>query len=249
MKKINYIFLGVMLLALSSCFKKDNWEEPDAQIKGTIIDSYTGKPLLTSQADWGIRYWERSWTESVPLTRSIPVKQDGTYSNNKLFAGTYDMLPYGGPFWPILDTAKNVILGAGKSGAQDFTVTPYLQLIDFETSLEGTNLTLKVRLKAPIRFGLPNLVELKPFLSLTNFVGESNYINIGEYSNPVLNTRIDFQNTSWMDKFGDVETSPVLTIGPLPVKSGYTYNVRVGANVNDANRKYNYTEIKQVIVP
>ena len=245
MKKITYIFLGVMLVGLSSCYKKDNWDEPTAQIHGTIIDSYTGKALLTSQADWSIRIWERTWTESVPVNQSIPVKQDGSYNNSKMFAGTYDMLPYGGPFWPITDTVKNVTLGDGKNGGQqDFTVIPYLQLIDFETSLQGTDLTLKVRLKAPIRAGLPNMVDIKPFLSLTNFVGETNYINIAEFNDK----RIQI-NKSWIDENGDVETSKLYTIGPLPVKAGYTYNVRVGANVNDANRKYNYSEIKQIIVP
>ena len=245
MKKITYIALGMALLGLSSCFKKDNWDEPDMQLYGTVMDSYTGKPLLTSQNDWKIRYWERSWTESVPINQDIPVKQDGTYNNSKMFAGTYDILPYGGPFWPVTDTVKNVVLGAGKNGGQqDFTVTPYLQVIDFETSLQGTDLTLKVRLKAPIRAGLPNMVDIKPFLSLTNFVGESNYINIAEFNDKRIQV-----NKSWIDENGDVETSKLYTIGPLPVKSGYTYNVRVGANVNDANRKYNYSEIKQVIVP
>ena len=241
MKQITYIFLGVMLLGFSSCLKKDNWDEPDMQLSGTIMDSYTGKPLLTSQNDWKIRYWERSWTESVPINQEIPVKQDGTYNNSKMFAGTYDILPYGGPFWPVTDTVKNVVLGAGKNGGQqDFTVTPYLQVVDFETSLQGTDLTLKVRLKAPIRAGLPNMVDIKPFLSLTNFVGESNYINIAEFNDKRIQV-----NKSWIDENGDVETSKLYTIGPLPVKSGYTYNVRVGANVNDANRKYNYSEIKK----
>lgn len=242
MKKITYIVLGMVLVGLSSCYKKDNWDAPDARVSGTIIDSYTGKPLLSSQNDWQIRIWERSWTESVPVNQTIPVKQDGTYNNNKLFAGTYDMLPYGGPFWPITDTVKGVVFNSG--GMQkDFTVTPYLQLIDFETTLQGTDLTLKVRLKAPKRVGLPNIVEVKPFLSLTSFVGESNYINIPEYNNK----RIQI-NKSWLTEVGDVETSNVYTIGPLPVKAGYTYNVRVGANVNDANRKYNYSEIKTIQV-
>lgn len=234
-----------MLVAFSSCYKNDNWPEPDAQISGSIIDSYTGKPLLSSQADWSIRIWERSWKESVPVNQNIPVKQDGTYSNSKLFAGTYDMLPYGGPFWPT-DTVKNVVFGKVSSGKsqRDFTVVPYLQLVDFETSLQDTSLTLKVRLKAPKRDGLPNIVEIKPFLSLTNFVGQSNFIDIAEYNN----ARIQI-NKSWLTEVGDIETSNVYTIGPLPVKPGYTYNVRVGANVNDANRKYNYSEIKQVIVP
>jgi hypothetical protein len=243
MKKITYIILGIVLVGLSSCYKNDNWPEPDAGISGNIIDSYTGKPLLSSQADWSIRIWERSWKESVPVNQNIPVKQDGSYNNSKLFAGTYDMLPYGGPFWAT-DTVKNVVLGERGKTPTDFTVTPYLRLIGFESSLQGTNLTLKIRLIAPKRVGLPNIVEIKPYLSLTEFVGETNYINIPEYNNK----RIQL-NKSWLTEVGDKDTSNVYTIGPLPVKSGYTYNVRVGANVNDANRKYNYSEIKQVVVP
>ena len=243
MKKITYIVLGMVLLGLSSCYKKDNWAEPDARVYGNIMDAYTKKPLLSSQNDWSIRIWERSWTESVPINQSLAVKQDGTYNNNKLFAGTYDMLPFGGPFWPVTDTTKNVVYS--KDGVQqDFTVTPYLQVVDLTTSVVGTDLTLTCRLKAPKRVGLPNIVEVKPYLSLTAFVGESNYINIAEYNN----RRIQI-NKSWIVENGDVETSKLYTIGPLPVKSGYTYNVRVGANVNDANKKYNYSEIKQVIVP
>lgn len=242
MKKIIYIVAGMSLLALSSCFKKDNYDEPNAQIHGNVIDFYTKQPLLTSQGDWNIRTWEKSWTESVAQFRDLPVKQDGTYNNSKQFAGTYDMLAYGGPFWPVADTAKGVAFNG--SAQQDFTVVPYLQVTDLTTSLSGTNLTMTCRLKAPKRVGLPNLVEVKPYLSLTTFVGESNYINIPEYTNPRKTI-----NQPWLTYFGDVETSPVITIGPLPVKSGYTYNVRIGANVNDAFKKYNYSEIKQVIVP
>lgn len=243
MKKIIYLVLCLVLLGFSSCYKTDNWDAPGVQISGNIIDSYTGKALLTSQADWAIRIWERSWTASTPVNQTIPVKQDGSYLNTKMFGGSYDMLPYGGPFWPA-DTVKNVIFGSEGKSAQDFTVTPYLQVTEFTSALQGTSLTLTVRLKAPKRAGLPNIVEIKPFLSLTEFVGESNYINIGEYNN----TRIQI-NKSWLTEVGDVETSKVYSIGPLLVKSGYTYNVRVGANVNDANRKYNYSEIKKIVVP
>ncbi|MDF2187851.1 DUF3823 domain-containing protein [Paraflavitalea sp. CAU 1676] len=243
MKKTTYIILGMTMLMFSSCYKKDNWSEPDARVYGNIIDSYTKKPLLTSQNDWSIRIWERSWKESTPINQNIPVKQDGSYNNNKLFAGSYDMLPVGGAFWPFVDTAKGVTYTKG-GAQQDFTVTPYLQVVDLTATVTGTNLTLTCRIKAPKRTGLPNLVEVKPFISLTSFVGESNYINIAEYNDK----RIQI-NKSWVDENGDVETSKLYTIGPLPVKSGYTYNVRVGANVNDTYKKYNYSEIKQVIVP
>lgn len=241
MKKIPYLLLGLVLLTFSSCLKKDNWDAPDVRVHGRIIDAYTGENLLSSQNDWSIRIWERSWTESVPNHQSLPVKQDGSYNNSKLFSGTYDMLPYGGPFWPV-DTVKGVnFKGVAE---QDFTVTPYLQLTDFEAVLEDKSLYLKCRIKAPVRQGLPNLVELKPFLSLTTFVGESNHIGLGEYNDK----RIQF-NKSWQEEVGDSEVSAVYTVGPLQVKAGYTYHVRLGANVNDANRKYNYTEIVKVEVP
>jgi hypothetical protein len=246
MKKINYILLGMLLVGLSSCFKKDNYDGPDARIYGNIIDSYTGKPLLSSQNDWQIRLVERSWTGGVPTGSdqpNIPIKQDGSYNNNKYFAGTYDMVLFNGPFWPV-DTVKNVPVT--REGTQkDFTVTPYIQVIDFTPTLVGTSLTMTFRLKAPKRNGMPDLYDVKPYLSLTEFVGESNYINISEYNNQrILNVR-----KPWLTYFGDVETSPVITLGPFALKSGYTYNVRVGANVNTGGRTYNYSEIKQVKVP
>ena len=241
MNKLLWIILGIILVSATSCLKTDNWDEPDVQVYGRVIDSYTGENLLSSQGDWGIRIWERTWTESVATNQSLPVKQDGSYNNSKLFSGIYDMLPYGGPFWPV-DTIKNIEFGG--STKQDFTVTPYLQLTDFEVSLNGLKLTLKCRLKAPIREGLPNLVEIKPFLSLTTFCGATSNIDIGEYNN--MRKQI---NRSWMEEVGDVESSDIYRVGPLPVKAGYTYYVRLGANVNDANRKYNYSEIIKVEVP
>lgn len=241
MKNIIYILLGIVLVSISSCMEVDNWNEPNARVHGRIIDSYTGENILTSQGDWGIRIWERTWTESVPNSQSLAVKQDGSYNNSKLFKGTYDMLPYGGPFWPV-DTIKDVAFKGNTE--QDIIVTPYLQLEGFEVSRNGLKLMLTCVLKAPIRDGLPNLVEIKPFLSLNPFCGATNFIDIPEYNN--LRKQI---NKPWLEEVGDVETSEVYHIGPLPVKPGYTYYVRLGANVNDANRKYNYTEIIKVEVP
>lgn len=228
-------------MSVTSCMKIDNFDEPNARVHGRIIDVYTGENLMTSQGDWGIRIWERSWTQSTPQPQSLNVMQDGSYNNNKMFAGRYDMLAYGGPFWPV-DTLKDVVFDG--TTERDITVTPYLQVTAFEASLTGLKLTLSGTLKAPIRDGLPNLVEVKPFLSLSQFCGATNFIDIPEYNNK----RVQI-NKSWMEQYGDVESSSVFHIGPLPVKAGYTYYVRLGANVNDANRKYNYSEIIKIEVP
>jgi hypothetical protein len=95
------------------------------------------------------------------------------------------MLPHNGPYWPA-DTIRNVAIGR-KTVTQNFEVTPYLHITDFEAVLEGTTLTLSCRLSAPFTemtingeiVPLPNVLEIRPFLSLTQYCGAANYI--GEY--------------------------------------------------------------------
>jgi len=250
MKNIFYLMLGVAMLSLASCQKIDNWSEPGSRLYGNVIDSYTNTNLLMDQNDWQIRIIDRTWEKMNPGTvaqyQTLAVMKDGVYNNAKLFSGTYDMLPYDGPFWPV-DTVKGVVLG--KETQQDFKVTPYLQLSGFTATLVGTNLTLTCTVKAPIITGLPNLYEVKPFLSLNTFCGNSNYINIAEYNN--LRKQI---NRTWAAELANLKLPAntdaiTYTMGPLPVKSGYTYYVRVGANVNALSRRYNYTPIVKVVVP
>lgn len=244
MKNLLYLIFGAALLSLASCQKIDNWDEPGSRLYGNVIDTYTGTNLMMDNNDWQIRIIDRTWEKMHPGTvaqyQTLAVMKDGVYNNNKLFSGTYDMLPYDGPFWPV-DTVKGVILG--KETQQDFKVTPYLQILNFNATLTGTSLTLTCTVKAPIITGLPNLYEVKPFLSLTTFCGASNYINIAEYNN--LRKSI---NKSWASEVGTADNK-AYTIGPLPVKSGYTYYVRVGANVNALSRRYNYSPIVKVVVP
>ena len=244
MKNIFYLIFGAALLALASCQKIDNWDAPGSRLYGNVIDTYTGKNLAMDQNDWQIRIIDRTWEKMHPGTvaqyQTLAVMKDGVYNNNRLFSGTYDMLPYDGPFWPV-DTVKGVVLD--KETQQDFKVTPYLQVSNINATLVGNNLTLTCNVKAPIITGLPNFYEVKPFLSLTTFCGNSNYINIAEYNN--LRKSI---NKSWAAEVGTADNKDY-TIGPLPVKSGYTYYVRVGANVNALSRRYNYSPIVKVVVP
>ncbi len=246
MKNIFYLVIGATLLSFASCKKIDNWSEPGSRLYGNVIDSYTGKNLVMDQNDWQIRIIDRTWENMKPGAKaqyqSLAVQRDGVYNNAKLFSGTYDMLPYDGPFWPV-DTVKGVILG--NETQQDFTVKPYLQVLDFAATLNGTALTLTCRIKAPVLTGLPNLYEIMPFLSLTAFCGASNYINIGDYTTKKISI-----NKSWATYVpGGSDTTPVITMGPFPVKSGYTYTVRIGANVNALSRRYNYSPIVKVVVP
>jgi hypothetical protein len=264
MKKILYLMSGAALLFLASCQKIDNWDEPNARISGNVIDFYTGQNLVMDQNDWQIRIWDKTWEEMHPGTvaqyQSLAVMKDGVYNNTKLFPGTYNMLPYDGPFWPA-DTIKGVALK--NEAKQDFTVKPYLQVVDATATLGGTaaapTLTFTCNVTAPVITGLPNLYEVRCFLSLTTFCGNSNFINIGDYStsqasNSATPSARRSINRTWAAELTarSLPSNSVkipYTMGPLPVKPGYTYYVRVGANVNALSRRYNYSPIVKVVVP
>ena len=150
------------------------------------------------------------------------------------------------------DTIRNVAIGR-KMVTRDFEVTPYLHITDFEAVLEGTMLTLSCRLSAPFTemtingtmVPLPNVLEIRPFLSLTMYCGAANYI--GEYW--TNDYRVNLRR-AWnrIDTDGDNKSDEIYQI-VVPVKKGYTYNVRLGANVNYTDQKFNYSDIKRIVVP
>lgn len=245
MNKILYSLLISSILMVgfvfTSCMEVDNFSGPNARVSGRVIDATTGENYMTDQNDFQIRIWEKSYTEK-PQEQHLAVKMDGTYNNDKLFAGTYDMLPYNGSYWPV-DTVHGVAIG--KHSVQNFEVTPYLKIKDFKAELVGTTLTMSCRLFAPIPQDLPQVLEVRPFLSLTQFCGSSNKID-PYYTDDY---RVSLRK-SW-DQLGDVVTgegNATYTI-TLPLKAGYSYNVRMGANVRDTFEKFNYSEVVRIEVP
>jgi len=250
MKKLLYsLLIGVSAFCMASCMGIDNFDEPDAHVTGRLIDSTTGENFITDHCDHEIRIWEKSFSLD-PTPQGIPVKSDGTYNNTKLFAGTYDMLPYNGPYWPA-DTIAGVKIGGGKKAVQNFEVIPYLKIIDFETKLEGVMLTMSCRLQAPLTerkgIALPQVLEIRPFLSLTQFCGAANRIDYYWRNEPDF--RINLRRT-WdrIDTNGDGISDDTYKL-TLELKKGYTYNVRMGANVNYTHQKFNYSEIVKIAVP
>lgn len=248
MKKLLYsLLIGISAFCITSCMEIDNFAAPDAHVTGRLIDSTTGENYITDHTDSEIRIWEKSYSLN-PSPQGIPVKSDGTYNNTKLFAGTYNMLPFNGPYWPA-DTAFSVKIGGGKTTVQDFTVTPYLKIVNFKAELKGDTITMSCRLQAPLTsrggVALPQVLEVRPFLSLTQFCGAANRIDY-YYSN---NFRVNLRRT-WdrIDANGDGISDDTYTIR-VDVKKGYTYNVRMGASVNDTYQKYNYSEIVRISVP
>lgn len=245
MKKILYALTGCLLLFSAACTDIDNYDGPNASLSGKIIDSTTGEPFITGQGEMSIRLWETSWGDK-PSPQDLVVKQDGTYVNTKLFKATYSVLPYSGPFWPVADTIKSFKLNG--SNTLDFELTPYLKIIDVKWNLDKDNkLQMSCKLQAPITESLPTVLEVRPFLSLTQYCGAGNRIQ--EYFKDEYRVNI---NKNWWDGVGDMKTgisNETYTVSGLQLKPGRTYYVRMGAKVKDNFEQFNYSEVIKVEVP
>ena len=243
MKKIfNVIIAALSLAAFCSCMQIDNFKEPDARVYGNVIDKTTGKNMLVDNGDTHIRIWEMSYSTN-PTPQDLNVKEDGSFNNTKLFAGTYDMLPLDGAYWSC-DTTYNVKIGR-KGTKVDFEVVPYLHLVDFTATLDGLNLTLSCKLQAPVMENLPQVVELRPFLSLNKHCGAGNKIDYYNTDTYKISVR-----KAWtkLDSDGDGVSDDEFTV-TVPVKAGYTYWCRMGAQVNNTYKNYNYSEVVKIEIP
>lgn len=241
MKKLIYnLLFGASALLVASCMEVDNFDEPHAHFSGRIIDVTTGESILADQGECRIRLLEKSYSLN-PAPQDIPLKQDGTFNNTKLFNGTYDVTPEGA-WWPCDKTR----IGIGGHVTHDFEVTPYLKIKDFKTELNGTTLTMSCRLFAPKTEGIPQAQELRPFLSLNQFCGAANHID--HYFTDAY--RVNLRNKSWSDlvNLTTGEGSDTYTL-TMELKHGYTYFVRMGAKVKGDPETFNYSEIVKIEVP
>ncbi len=233
MKRLmNSILMGVVILASAACTKTDNYPGPDASFQGNLISS-TGGNLLTSGGSTQIWMQQIGWT--APQT--IPSKFDGTFQDTKLFSGGYKVLPVGGAFWPVYDT---VTVNIGKGTKHDFTVTPYLVIKNFTTTLNGTTLTLTFDIDAPVVAGMPTIKDAQPYVNTTKLVGTGASIRDFSDVNAVTINK-DFIDMT------PAEKSMTLTVPNLI--PGRTFFVRVGVRLNDSFNSSNFSDIVEIDVP
>ncbi|NDV81771.1 DUF3823 domain-containing protein [Bacteroides sp. 51] len=241
MKKITAILASLaFVVGLTSC-EKDNYDAPAAGIAGQITD-HNGQPFQTAQSKGSMemRVVETSFTNGdesiVVLPQGLNMLQDGSYVNQKLFAGTYDVTPWQGAFYPDVET-KSVELKNGKTTTVDFTVTPYLSL----EWVKEPYMTADGFLKASFKFkrnekagqNKPDLQDACMWISRTQYCGTEGDPNYTP-GNLTLTAAMEGQEIELTSK--------------LAIKYSMKYWVRIGARCKDTYQKYNFTDIKTIDV-
>lgn len=230
----NIILIYSLAVLCFSCKKVDTYSAPSETVTGAVIDSVTGASIETEQPE-GIRLQmlETSWSNN-PIPWYFWVKPDGTFYNDKVFAGKYKITPMDGPYFPV--EGKEVqVKGSTKI---EFTVVPFLNVtILNKLQVQDTMVSLTYQLsRARVAF---KIKDARVFVSTTPYVGNASNDNMLSSQN-----NIDLSGASDADILATTYSATVTGL-----KRGRTYFIRVGARTDDnVSKRYNYSKVYQVKV-
>jgi hypothetical protein len=219
MKRIKY-FLIIAALAFAGC-EKDNYDGPTAGLKGRFIDAETGE-LVQQDIIRGtqIEMIEHGYDPVTP--QYLIVKVDGTYENSLLFENTYTIQPRRGNF---IDIAPQDMMVRG-STTLDFTVTPYIRVLQPSIVKNGNKVTATFKLEQNV---VNNVRKIGLYAHKDIQVGEPMRQAFAEQT---LNAVSD-PNTVYTLEIDLPANSTIL-------KPGNEYYFRIGALIDVGEAKLNY---------
>lgn len=236
MRKLIYPVLGILVFLTGGCTKSDNYPGPDSAFQGNIIDSVTGKNLVTETGGVMIEMKQLSWS-SNPDPYYVPSKPDGSFEDTRIFSGHYSLIPTQGAFWPV----DSIVADVKGATSQNFTVVPYLEITNLTHQQEADSLVMTFQLQAPRTSGLPQIIDATEFVNNTSFVGSGAFIQ-NFYTQPSATVTI---NSTWNPTIAATTYRTVVH----NLQPGWTYYARIGVRVNDSYKKYDLSDIVEIALP
>lgn len=228
-RKLLQIIIPAVLLAplmIISC-ELDNFDGPDAQISGKIIDIETGELVQTNIIKGTtIKLLEHGYDPVTP--QYLKVKTDGTYTNNFLFANTYTVQPDLRNFVQI-DTQ---VVKIGKNTKLDFEVLPYIRIKNTKIVKEGNNVIATFNLQQTTD---DPVSKIALFAYADPNVGDGAYNVVAEET---LNKKV-----------GEDETFKLvinIARNTSLIKLGKPYFFRVGACSGFGGAQFNYSSVERI---
>lgn len=212
--KIACLVAAGSLLTSCDLFKLDNYDGPNAQVSGRILDAKTNETIqVETYTERGGNWWAPTttvisgsltviedvsdrWGENFYEEQDWFVKFWGEYQNDMVFAGKYSVdfrkLPV---FSPAEQTIIQVNEGANSF---DFKLTPYCRIIDPEFSYDAENqlitATFSVEMGDPSRLNTISQVVLCS--NTSNFVGQNFRRNSNDTGSSLSNVEVKSDGTT-----------------------------------------------------
>lgn len=221
MKKLINICLSLTLIVfVSSCGELDdldNYKQPDAKLFGSVVDQETGE-LIPQELITGsvIEYTELGFEN--PQIQQLRFHTEGTYRNNLMFSGEYEIEAVRGNFFA---PEKQVITVNGDTEVV-LSALPYIRIKD--ATIENTGRKIEVSFRVE-QVATENVLKLSMVADENPNVGKAMSITS---ASKTIN--------------GVVDPNTVYTLG-LRLSNfevGKEYFFRVGAIIDIPEAKYNY---------
>jgi len=246
MKNIVFaVAAGALLVMGNSCKKTDNYDGPTETLQGHIIDVSTKQNVQSEvSGDNGsgtrIRLLEISWSDN-PTPLYLATKQDGTYTNTKVFAATYKMVAEGA-FVPMdlagSDQSQTVNVKGGVTTV-DFTVDPFLRLAWVGEPVMNADSSVSVQVT--VTRGTANASFQQSIINLGLFISPSEYVGNNNYDTR-YSALLSYTGTAGNAILGQTIT---LSSKPLPKRDWF---LRIGSRISYGTNRYNYSTIKMVTI-
>lgn len=191
MKKIfNTIAIVLALTTVASCsmFKLDNYDGPNAQVSGKLVDAETGELIgveaaFSQEIDWANVDWvnwvfptitvskgslvvnELGWKDKsgneVYEDQRWFIRFDGSYRNNLVFAGDYKVFM---KELPCYENDQVISLKAGDNSNVDLKTKPFCRIVDpvikYDEATKHIVATFKVHVTDPTKANTISTVRL-----------------------------------------------------------------------------------------
>ncbi|GGH03704.1 hypothetical protein GCM10007415_44900 [Parapedobacter pyrenivorans] len=225
MKKIainikQVLAIAILVVTASAC-ELDNYDAPNAQLSGTIIDEETNE-LVEQDIIRGttIKIIEHGYDPVQP--QYLRVKNDGTYANTLLFANTYTIQPELRNFVQVAEQEIQI----GSDTKLDFRVQPYIRVKDASIVKEGTKIVATFKLQQTV----PEVVSR---------------IGLYAHAEPIVGEPIrSVASETQLGRTVDEDETFTLVIDAAEnraaLKSGSQYFFRIGAVITVPEAKFNY---------
>lgn len=215
------LLIALAALAFTSC-KVDNYDAPDAQVFGRILDSKTGE-LVCNNIYQGSSIHVIEHGYENPANQYWYIQNTGEYRNNFVFSNTYTVSFENGNFFPV--AAKDYEFKKGENNV-DFQVTPYLRILNPQITKSGNIVTATFSLEAGDPSKVNTVSEIQLFAYTDMHVSNTIHYNLtGGSDQASLNETVNTAKTYTL-------TIDVAENGSSFKYTGKNYYFRIGAHAS-----------------